>query len=145
MARCNVEARLMSVEAMTLGLEYRMGHTDCASLTRLGLKSILGRDPWRDHVPAWNNTTSALKVARSVGGAVSVLTNSGASEVDRAIAGPGDVAVGPETGTDALPQMSMLLPGGRVLASQPCTGVVTVRTDDLTDGTRFFRYEEVAR
>ena len=35
----------MSVEAMTLGLEYRMGHTDCASLTRLGLKSARA-DPY---------------------------------------------------------------------------------------------------
>jgi hypothetical protein len=135
---------LFRVAFASVGSEYRVGHTDCATLTRRCLTSMLGRDPWDGYVPRWNNGRTALKAAHSVDGPVTALTDTGASEVMRGGVKAGDVAVGPDGDTDRVPQLSILLSEGHALVSRPDVGVCVVGVADLLEGTRFFRYEGIA-
>lgn len=116
------------------------GDTDCANIVRNGIYILLGRDPFKGSLKRW----TGLKSAKNRADAVPVLDrlfNSGAIEVERLFSSIGDVALGPATDPEGLPQLSLILTRRKVLISTQEYGVQIVPLETLSDGTRFFRYE----
>lgn len=135
----NYDIKIVQYAKSLRGSSLVWGDTDCASVVRGGLVILLGKDPLPD-LKSW----SGLKSAKNRANEMPVpdrLINSGAIEVHRKFSSIGDVAVGPSSDIEELPQLSMVLTNQKILISTQEFGVQIVPFDVLVEDTRFFRYE----
>lgn len=122
------------------GMEYKIGKTDCVSITRRALQVIYATDPWEDQLPPWKTNAQAIRRARSVD-PEKLLESTGAIEIPRNFATAGDIAWRPRDDHDGLPMAAVVLPARKALLSNPENGVQIVDMLSLHEDTRFYRYE----
>ena len=135
----NWDSHLVDFARGVVGEDFEWGTTDCASLVRRGLVSILGEDVWREYVRVWKTRRGAWRASQKME-PEHVLKSSGAVEVGTKSAWSGDVALGKSLDDHNMVQLSLLLPARKALTSTPDRGVVIVDKLSLTEGTRFWRY-----
>ena len=137
----NWDCAVIEVAVANRGRPFKWGSTDCVTLTRRCLKTMLGVDPWAEVLPRYRTKKVALKAALDID-AVTAIESSGGLEVARAFATAGDVGIGPELDDHGLPAVAFLLPSRKALFSTAADGVLIVDHLTLPVGTRFFRYGE---
>lgn len=71
---------------------YVWGETDCGTLTREGLRIILGKDPFPG-VPSWYSEEESRKIWFGMGGPDEAFLKLGAIEIDKGYIQTGDVAI----------------------------------------------------
>lgn len=135
----NADLWLVRFARAAQGQPFEWGRTDCATLARRALTTILGRDPWEGEVGEWTTQTGALRVFKRTDPEIA-LRASGAVEVGRYFATSGDVALGPQSDSMGLPAIYVLVPIRKVLTSNPDKGVIIASADELDPDTRFWRY-----
>ena len=136
----NWDVWLVAFANAAVGKPWKIGKTDCVTLTRRALTQMLGRDPWDGVVRHW----TTLKKARQVAGqldALDVLESTGALEVGWHFGTAGDIALGPPDEDYGLPGLSIIVPQRHALISTKDRGVELIDKLTLPEGTRFYRYE----
>ena len=136
----NWDVWLVAFANAAWGQRFVWGRTDCATLTRRGLATILGNDPWKGHVRSCRSKRAALEIMKSLEEPENVLSATGAVEVGHHFGTSGDVALGPVLDDHGLVALSIMLPGRKVLVSTKEFGVLVLDKLNLPEGTRFFRY-----
>jgi len=135
----NWDVHLVGFANEVVGQGHEWGTTDCASLVRRGLITMMGKDVLKKHVGIWKTRRGALVASKKIDPA-DVLEASGAVEVGIRFAWAGDVAVGGNVDDHGMVQLALLLPSRKALTSTPDEGVFVFDRLGLSEGTRFWRY-----
>lgn len=133
----NHEVLVVDLAERMRGEPFVWGSTDCVSICRRTLTTMLGTDPWRDSVPRY----ATLREARRVFDRVDMATIwDGAIEVRDRLIVTGDIGVAPARDDYNLPSLYVALPRSLALIANASEGTTTIRRQRLLQGTRWYRY-----
>ena len=111
-------SRLLSWADAQVGMPFRWGTTDCASLARGALAICFGRDVVPS-IPNWRSARRATSLLRRHGSVRAVMLHLGAEQTTLAFARTGDVLVMPEPDESVgIEAVGVWLDGAVLLVSQ---------------------------
>ena len=140
MRRPDWELRLVEYAGTVQGRAFSWGETDCFSLVCSALGAILEANPLAD-VPYYISRAEAEAVAETFADVAGELGRRGGTPYPIGFAQQGDIVTMPGDDGTGLPRFGFVVDGrGRVMTSEPHTGVEILPVEALPSGAAVWRW-----